>query len=379
MRIVGISCVKDEVDIVEPFVRHALALVDHLVILDNGSSDGTRAILAHLAVEGLPLEIVDDPAVGHYQRQRMTMLLRDYAIARHRADWIVPLDADEFLAGEPVRATLPAHTTDRPVGLPWRNYVPQAVDDQNERNPVRRIRHRIRRETQRAIKVAIPAALFAGSGFEIDQGNHHVLQHGVPIAPVGQNRTWLAHFPGRSVEQFAVKVAKTSIQYAAMHDREPTWGNHHALGWNLLRRSYREFAEAFPSLVVRYSPHDDGPFRPEIIADPVQYLGGELRHTPPEVESQLIRALMDLSLKCGQSMSEMATRCDEQILQQSTMLQNQYVDKLACLNAAVAEQSAAIAALQSDAANLRRSWSWRIGRVVLSPVRGVKALLGRAA
>ena len=60
MKLVAAACVKNEVDIVEAFVRHTLTVVDHLVILDNGSHDGTCEILRALEKEGLALDVVED-------------------------------------------------------------------------------------------------------------------------------------------------------------------------------------------------------------------------------------------------------------------------------------------------------------------------------
>src|SRR5207248_1347715 len=115
----------NEIDIIEAFVRHTLALVDRLVVLDNGSSDGTLAVLRALQAEGLPLDLVEDPTPGMYQAQRMTRLLREWAVGRHGADWVLPLDADEFLVVPEGASLVPSRPGgDRPVALPWRSYVP---------------------------------------------------------------------------------------------------------------------------------------------------------------------------------------------------------------------------------------------------------------
>ncbi|MDE2446855.1 MAG: glycosyltransferase family 2 protein, partial [Alphaproteobacteria bacterium] len=44
----AISMVRNEQDIIEPFVRHNSALVDLLFVLDNCSTDHTRQILREL-------------------------------------------------------------------------------------------------------------------------------------------------------------------------------------------------------------------------------------------------------------------------------------------------------------------------------------------
>src|SRR5438309_2714828 len=107
MRVVAVTCVRNEIDIVEAFVRHTMAVASHLLVLDNGSTDGTLDILRALKSEGLPLDIEQDPAPGYWQWQRMTRLMHQ-AVATLGADWILPLDADEFLVLPANLAAIPS-------------------------------------------------------------------------------------------------------------------------------------------------------------------------------------------------------------------------------------------------------------------------------
>ena len=92
---VVIAAVKNEADLIEPFVRHNLALADRMLLVDNGSSDRTLEILRQLQAEGLAVEVDQDPSLGQYQRERVTRLMQR-ALA-YSPDWILPLDADELL------------------------------------------------------------------------------------------------------------------------------------------------------------------------------------------------------------------------------------------------------------------------------------------
>ncbi|MCI6101295.1 MAG: glycosyltransferase family 2 protein [Selenomonas sp.] len=58
-KIVAISMVKNEMDIIESFVRHTLGFADLLIIADHKSTDRTREILEALRTEGLPLLVGD--------------------------------------------------------------------------------------------------------------------------------------------------------------------------------------------------------------------------------------------------------------------------------------------------------------------------------
>jgi glycosyltransferase involved in cell wall biosynthesis len=86
--VVAVARVKDEADIVEATVRRMLRQVDHVIVADNASTDGTRDIL-----ERLPVELIDDPEVGYYQSAAMTGLA--LRAAAQGAEWVVPFDADE--------------------------------------------------------------------------------------------------------------------------------------------------------------------------------------------------------------------------------------------------------------------------------------------
>lgn len=91
----GISVVRDERDIIELVVRHTLAQdVDHLLIADNGSRDGTRELLVDLADRDPRIHVAIDDLKAHHQSEKMTYLA--HLAWRAGADWILPLDADEF-------------------------------------------------------------------------------------------------------------------------------------------------------------------------------------------------------------------------------------------------------------------------------------------
>lgn len=90
----GIAMVKNESDIVASVIEHTFAQgVDRVLIVDNGSNDGTLQLLRRLAKE-LPLYVGTDTEVGYFQEHKMTALATH---ARHAgADWILPFDADEY-------------------------------------------------------------------------------------------------------------------------------------------------------------------------------------------------------------------------------------------------------------------------------------------
>ena len=60
MKIVSITTIKNEADIIESFVRYHQNIFDLMIILDNGSTDDTSYILNELINEGLPIKVILD-------------------------------------------------------------------------------------------------------------------------------------------------------------------------------------------------------------------------------------------------------------------------------------------------------------------------------
>ena len=94
--IIAITMVKNEMDVIESFVRHTLGFADRWLVADHLSSDRTREILERLRAEGLPIEIETVHEAAQIQAEVMTRLMHR-AAEEYGADVVVPLDADEFL------------------------------------------------------------------------------------------------------------------------------------------------------------------------------------------------------------------------------------------------------------------------------------------
>ena len=211
MRIIGCMRVRNEEDILEASVRHNLAVVDSLLVLDHGSDDATPAILAALVAEGLPLEVRRDDSLGlpgpDATQSCATRLLEG------AADACIPLDADEFLR-VPSRTALEqlVHGSDpaQPLALSVRTYVP-AFEVQG--SIVQRLRHArtapgapegaakfiVRSMVAPGLPATPRPARFCNPS---DDGAAPSEPARVPIAVA-----MVARVPVRSAEQFNTKVA----------------------------------------------------------------------------------------------------------------------------------------------------------------------------
>jgi hypothetical protein len=103
MRLLAAAHVRNEADIVEAFVRHNLALLDGIAIVDHMSVDETPDILRELKAEGLPIFIAQDTSPA-FDQQLMTNRLVRHLFATTEAAWVFPLDADEFLRARAARS-----------------------------------------------------------------------------------------------------------------------------------------------------------------------------------------------------------------------------------------------------------------------------------
>jgi hypothetical protein len=98
--------VRDEDDVLEHNLRyHRAQGVDHFVVTDNGSTDGTSEILRRFESEGI-LTVIEEPSTDDFRDQAHWWVTRMARLAASDldADWVVHADADEFWA--PVGGTL---------------------------------------------------------------------------------------------------------------------------------------------------------------------------------------------------------------------------------------------------------------------------------
>ncbi len=99
-KLIGILAVRDEVDIIRPALERFLEWMDHLLVLDTGSIDGTlKAVVEAAAQDTRIIPIANTPRI-------FTVDLRGYlhfhlqGLAR-KGDWIARVDADEIYKVDP--------------------------------------------------------------------------------------------------------------------------------------------------------------------------------------------------------------------------------------------------------------------------------------
>lgn len=211
----AISMVKNEADILESTVRHTFAQgIDRLFVVDNGSTDGTRELLERLAGE-FPISIGDDSEVGYYQDHKMTALA--HAARRHGAEWIVPIDADEFWFAPGMRVA--DYLRSRPraetrTTATMYNLFPTPGNPSLTGLRDGPLRLDFRPHVLPKVATRPHPLLWIG------MGNHSALRPGIL-----RNGLFIAHLPWRSFEQYRSKVRQGARAFEAT-DLDEHLGGH---------------------------------------------------------------------------------------------------------------------------------------------------------
>lgn len=261
-KIIGISMVKNEVDVIETFVRHNLTFLDELHIIDHYSNDNTRKILTLLQQEGLPVYLYQVDEFSYQQETIMTTLLHHCLNQDPDIAYCLPIDADEFIDC-PDKATF-AHLIhsippDRVGLLFFNHYIPSSF----EFNPNFLTEFsEIRQEEMLISRVIIPRA--QGLRGKFSTGYHFFFENteeGISFpyfAFLPQKYTHfqqaiaakcevifqeaecvLAHYPIRSHPQFLVKMLTGSVAMGIRNKQggsDYNWMNR--AGYYFLRDQY---------------------------------------------------------------------------------------------------------------------------------------------
>lgn len=244
MSVWGVMMVRDEADIIEASVRHALWHLDGMVIADNLSADGTSEILHRLAGEfGDILRVINDPVHAYRQAEKTTALARMAAGIDPDLDWVVPIDADEAwtVRGRPflrVADALPCLSARVCNASILNHYRVEGVDVAGGLFGQAQMPYR-HPEPGVLPKVAVRWE----HGATIAQGNHSCTlpsTQELPEFDPDEAVLEIRHFPYRSREQLARKVTNGAAAYRADEDIPEEYGVH----WRAYDKIIREGGES---------------------------------------------------------------------------------------------------------------------------------------
>jgi hypothetical protein len=278
MRLAAVSRILNESDIVEAFVRHTAHFVDHHFFVDNGSVDGTVKILQSLKDEGFAVTVFRSNARSFVESKINTFLYQT-AVASGLGDWVLFLDADEFIDDQCLPGTLRdciASFADRHAGpvcieVPLREYH-ITPDDPCDNVVVRRIAHCS--PTSDNTKVIVRGDLITRKAV-IQAGNHGVVIDEARTCPTLREPTLsYAHYAVRSPYQWISKsaIGWAKVLAAGQEAIGAGYSYHYKVPFEILRTD--------PQSILRNPRLLQRPTAPvDVSRSPICYRGGPLRYT----------------------------------------------------------------------------------------------------
>ncbi|MBT9382482.1 glycosyltransferase family 2 protein [Pseudooceanicola sp. CBS1P-1] len=177
MRLLAILCVKNEGAFLLEWLAHHLACgVSEVLAFSNDCADGTDAMLERLQQMGL---VQHRPNPGPYDRRGIQFTALN-AAAQHpalaRADWILPLDIDEFVNVHIGDHTLPALIAALPeataITLTWRLFGNAGVQRYADRPVTETFRRAAPRRLPWPWRAAMFKTLYRNDGTYAKPGIH---------------------------------------------------------------------------------------------------------------------------------------------------------------------------------------------------------------
>lgn len=203
--------VRDEEDIVAANLSYHLSRgVDHVIVTNNRSVDGTREILQEFESSG-QVTLIDEEDDDFSQFRWVTRMAR--LAHTMGADWVINNDADEIWW--PIEADLKSVLADVPphhgcVAVRRRNALPLRS---LSAHPFEAMRFRDVHSVN-GLGQPLPAKVAhrAVADVCVQQGNHRALSPALGPT-VTTSRIVISHFPCRSYPQFEQKIASGGAAY----------------------------------------------------------------------------------------------------------------------------------------------------------------------
>ncbi len=246
MKVFGIAMVRNEADVIRQSVLHHLSLgLDRILVVDNGSTDGTDRTLQELSRDSRVRWTRD---TGGFNKPEVVTALAREAFGEG-ADWVVPFDADEFWHA-PRGGFREALESSRAGGLRARvlQFVQRRAQRESSPQALRHMTHRVPEprgaagkgleelvESRRVPYIGMlhpPKCVSRRSPrIRIDRGNHAVKGLRGPL--VDTEDLVCLHAPLRSRASLEAKAKAGERSEAAGRKPGQSW---HLIRWQRLER-----------------------------------------------------------------------------------------------------------------------------------------------
>lgn len=205
-KVYSVTSVRNEADIIESFVRYTLNFVDGMVINENCSIDKTLDILKKLKKEGLNIDILEDHR-SNFAQATKTAELTEYTMKKYNPDWVLSLDADEFVFSSDYSNPREQILSLDPYKINKYRWVTYIVESFKKKETFIPKKYEfIRKYNKEEYKSLMSRELYnLGSTFSI--GSHNIdIPRDESVKTNELQKLKLAHFPVRSIDQLTLKT-----------------------------------------------------------------------------------------------------------------------------------------------------------------------------
>jgi len=220
-KIIAITKVKNESDIIESLCRYYAEFCDAILLYENDSIDNTRMIVQKLIDEGLPIYFTDDIKEnikkGIVKSPRTVMLQK--AFDEFGADIVLNFDGDEFLSstdGCNPREILENLDETVEYRVTWRGYVYQGEPEDTETFLPHRFQYYRNPKLDYLTKAIMSRYLFKEKQAKPGVANHFLI-YPVVSTDMENNQTDFGHLYHRIPVQQKVVEVKVSDELILAH------------------------------------------------------------------------------------------------------------------------------------------------------------------
>lgn len=269
----AVCMVRNEEDVIGHSIRHLLNQgVDHVLVADNLSTDGTPEILAMLARQDPRVHIAQDRVDAFYQSEKTSRLAR--VAWSCGADWVVPFDADEFwfARGE----TLKQFFAGREGGLAYANFH-HMVASTDDHRPLEDVEFVMDASPSFPSKVTVRAHPLV----VLLDGNHDAMR----VGGVEQSRLYVAHAKYRSPEQVARKFRQGTASVMLINPDEniaPHWRKGAAFTDHEIHEIWKVISGGRPEPRIDHDAHG-----PMVRVTPLHWSSWDPADEVPEIPARL--------------------------------------------------------------------------------------------
>ncbi|MCA8834383.1 MAG: glycosyltransferase family 2 protein [Proteobacteria bacterium] len=277
-----VAMIGNECDIIELFLRHNQPFCDKFYIVLHNSLDTTGAIIKNLQAEGFAIDVQISNQMGYEQKTITEAAIRAVA-NENRYDYIVPLDADEFLPYDGQFQNIHKMTANDFGTMTWQTFVPMDADYFIQTNPL--LGFRARSFESIAFTKVVLGVEYAKT-CTLSLGNHNAPhENNIPAIDLGIT---LQHFPLRSAEQM-VRKSLFGVYASLLRSNRAEGESYH--WYDMLRdirtKNYQiEYAEVLQSALRFASKDEDSDENPVATPD---------INSPPSLDKQIKIRYQDLT------------------------------------------------------------------------------------